>query len=579
MKSLIYGMLRSSWLSCSVRKSCAWQSASLVGTLTIMMTLPVSAQWQIIADGQPWQWRSDGSADSMLTQDQKAIRMFHQQGYLYAVIDSQNVAMQTLFVSLGPRAQLGKIRILGGIEMDSRMHPFPLQTGDWITSRSLENVAETILDYHVEEGYALAEVAVEAVVPRDQVHHDIIIRVWKGVAVQLEGVSLQGARRTQSRYVHHHVGLTPGQSAKNLNLEEIQRKLEATGMFSTVGLPSLYKASDSTVVIHVPVKESSPGVFDVALGYERAETGKAALVGSGKLALRNLFGGGRTLELSLNRAPGQVGMVHVQAETPLIFGLPMSLAGSFEGLQQDSTYGKRNYAVRFGYWIAPSIQIFASMSREVTRPGLAGTELIQGRQRIPIANARFFGGGIQIREVDHRLSPTRGYVLNMHAQRGNKDTERNSSAPDSIREQRQLDQSRLMIQGRIYVPVRKRALLVTGGELMLVRSWQLDESDLFRIGGAQSLRGYDEDRFRASFAVRILAEVRYLLDRTTYGFGFFDLGHISRSEGFQLPYGWYPGFGVGFQLNTAAGLINFTLASTTENISAVRAHIGLSLGL
>ena len=515
----------------------------------------------------------------MLTIEQRAIRSFHQDGYLHAVIDSVDVQAQTMFVSRGYRAKAENVHLLGVHVADSSMIPIPLKKGDWITASSLEQAAESILEYYSGEGYILAEVTIEAIIPRDSLHHDVFIRIREGMPVHLDRVNLQGARRTQSHYVYHKSGLASGQVLKNFSPEDMQRKLEATGMFSRVDLPVLYRATDSSVVIHVPVRESSPGAFDLALGYERAQGGGGALVGSGRLALRNLFGGARTLELELNRAPGQLGYVRVHAETPLMFGLPLGLSGSFEGLQQDSTYGKRQYEARAGYWIDPSMQIFASVTREVTHPGLAGTELIEGTQRIPISNALFFGGGIQIRQADHALSPTRGYWLTMHAERGYKNADRAVLVTDSTRQQRRFRQSRLTAQGRVYIPLSRRSLVATGGELMLMRSREFDESDLFRIGGARSLRGYDEHRFRASFAVRTLAEFRYLLDRVTYGFGFFDLGYISNPGGSQFPTGWYPGFGAGFQLSTAAGMINFTLASTAEDLSAVRAHIGLSLGI
>ena len=121
-------------------------------------------------------------------------------------------------------------------------------------------------------------------------------------------------------------------------------------------------------MIQVLLKENPPGAFDVVLGYERDQGGKGALVGNGRLAIRNLFGRARSFEVVLNRIPNQLGYVSVQAESPRMFGLPLSLAGSFEGFQQDSTYGKRDYEARFGYWVDQSMQIFASMTREVVRP-------------------------------------------------------------------------------------------------------------------------------------------------------------------------------------------------------------------
>ncbi len=540
---------------------------------------PVHAQWTLVTDGEPVPWIQGRYTDSALTVEQQVIRSFHQQGYLYAVIDSLDSETRTLFISPGRRAEVGSIKLLGLSIMDSTSVQLPLKSGDWITSNSLEFTAEAILDEYIREGYALAEVIIEAIVPRDSLKHDIIIRVTEGSLVHLERINLQGAKRTGSAYIYHISGFSPGQVLENFESADMQRRLEASGMFSQVGLPELYQSTDSSVVVHVPVKENPPGAFDLALGYERGEGGRGALVGSGQLALRNLFGGARTLELKINRASGQLGYVIVQAENPLMFGFPLSLAVSFEGLQQDSTYGKRDYGARFGYWIDPSMQIFASIAREVTRPGLAGTELVAGQQRIPIANALLFGGGIQIRQVDHALSPTRGYLLNMHAEHGRKDVSRVALLRDSTSQQRRLEQARLNVQGRAYIPFGQRSLIATGGELMLLHSREVDESDLFRIGGAQSLRGYDEHRFRASFAARVLVEFRYLLDRVTYGFGFLDLGYLGNREESRFPTGWYPGFGIGFQLSTGAGIINFTIASTTEDVSAVRAHVGLSLGI
>ena len=82
--------------------------------------------------------------------------------------------------------------------------------------------------------------------------------------------------------------------------------------------------------------------------------------------------------------------------------------------------------------------------------------------------------------------------------------------------------------------------MVLGGETYLLRSDEMDESDLFRFGGATTLRGYDEERFRVPFATRLLAEYRYLVDSTSYGGVFFDLGFVDERH----IRGFHPGFGL-----------------------------------
>ena len=120
-----------------------------------------------------------------------------------------------------------------------------------------------------------------------------------------------------------------------------------------------------------------------------------------------------------------------------------------------------------------------------------------------------------------------------------------------------------------------------GREALFLRSNEFDVSDLFRFGGATSLRGYDEEQFPVSFATRLLLEYRYQLDRASYGFVFFDLGYIERSETINLEplRGFKPGYGVGFQVGTDLGLINLSLAANPDEPTGVRAHLGLSIGL
>ena len=167
----------------------------------------------------------------------------------------------------------------------------------------------------------------------------------------------------------------------------------------------------------------------------------------------------------------------------------------------------------------------------------------------------------------------------MTVETGFKDTDGTIVRADTTREMQRHRQRRLKAQGRLYVPIGRRQSIVTGGEAMLMRSRELDESDLFRFGGATSLRGYDEERFRAPFVTRLMLEYRHFVDLLTYGFLFVDVGFVNARRAPAGTVNWYSGFGLGFQLDTDVGVIDLTLAASSEDPTAVRAHIGVSLGL
>ncbi len=510
-----------------------------------------------------------------------ALHMLQQDGYLFARIDSQNVAEQRIYVTRGSRARVGRIHLVGmsGLDSEALKQSLLLATGQPLTSAFLDASVQRVLGAYATAGYHFASVAVAALAPVTPPYVDVTLSVEEGMQPPLRRVELTGATRTRAGYTRRTTGLVAMKPLVAFNPVQIRARLEATGAFERVGVPRLYAEGDSSIIVHIPVDEAPPGAFDLVLGYERAESGRGALVGTGNLGLRNLFGQGRIFALALHRAPGQVSKLDVEATDPFVLGLPFSLTAHFRGLQQDSTYGRRDYALELGYWLEQSMQFFATLTRQVTRPGLIGLTMIDGRQRIPVATATLAGAGARIRQIDHGISPRRGYLVEMSAESGSKNTDGMIVREDTTREQRRLRQGRLKVQGRVYMLIKRRQTLVVGGETRLLRSREFDESDLFRFGGATSLRGYDEERFRAPFVTRVLLEYRYFLDQVTYGFAFVDAGYVDGRRAPAGVAGWYPGFGLGFQLDTDVGVISLTLAANSETPTALRAHIGMSLGL
>ena len=130
------------------------------------------------------------------------------------------------------------------------------------------------------------------------------------------------------------------------------------------------------------------------------------------------------------------------------------------------------------------------------------------------------------------------------------------------------------------MPLRSQWVAVFGVDASVLVSDVVDRSDLFRLGGARSLRGYDEDRFEGRAAGRVLAEIRRLIDLRSYAFAFVDLGFVDQAAGTDEGLGLWPGYGLGMQLDTAAGLITLTYGFNAEDGPASgRIHLAFSFGL
>ena len=283
-------------------------------------------------------------------------------------------------------------------------------------------------------------------------------------------------------------------------------------------------------------------------------------------------------------------------------GLPLRLEARFDGLTQDSTLTSQRYRAEGGVFVggavggAAGIEIVGLVTLDRTRPGLAGSRIagagIGSAQRIARTDAAFTGLGLRVERVDDRAAPRRGLSLAVTGEVGRRtrafgrldapDAGSASPVPTETRVRERVRQERADAHARLYVPTFARQSLALGLDGYVLGRGAADEGDLFRFGGASTLRGYDEDRFRARTAARAFAEARLHLDRESLAFLFADAGYVDQPEvpGRVALRGLYPGSGIGVQLATPAGLLTTTYAASPETgLGNGRIHVGVRFGL
>ncbi len=533
--------------------------------------------------------------DSLQSLQNRVLRTQKEAGHYLARLDSVSVSDTTetpvrvlFFVDLGPRISVSALRMLGNEEMTLPEIEALMSTrvGRILKPPTLLADIDRILRAYELKGYPFAAIEIEEInIIGENSGLDVRLKIDEGRRVKINDIVLSGAKRTSIAFVQQVTGLRKGQWLDQ-DLDEVYRDLLATQFFAQVGAPRLIAIGQEEVIVQIPVVEETPGSFDLVLGYQPASAGSRnqGLVGNGHLSLRNMFGAGRRIALRLNRLPGQISSVTADFADPFLFGLPFSLEGGFEGLQQDSTYGQQAYRGAVGYRISGGLETFLTISREVTKPGRAGLSLQNNLQRIPRSEVVFAGLSFRYTRVDSPLNPRRGLRVETRLERGRKmrtGLQREASG-DTVSVRTVVRQERLVLSGRLFIPTFSRQTFVLGNDTRVLASKDFDTSDLFRLGGAQTLRGYDEDRFRGRLVSRSLVEYRYLFDRESYAYLFFDLGYVDQPATPELVAmrDIYPGYGLGMQFETGIGLINTSLAlSTNDNPSQAKVHVGLSLGL
>jgi outer membrane protein insertion porin family len=139
---------------------------------------------------------------------------------------------------------------------------------------------------------------------------------------------------------------------------------------------------------------------------------------------------------------------------------------------------------------------------------------------------------------------------------------------------------RLTIDCDFYLTTLMRQVLAMGVHGRRVQGGNIDESDMYRFGGAATLRGYRENQFLGTDVVWTNTEYRFLVGRRSFFYGFFDTGYylhpadagrnIPRMEAFKF------GYGVGIRVDTPLGNMGVSFAlGKGDTFGTAKIHVGL----
>lgn len=109
---------------------------------------------------------------------------------------------------------------------------------------------------------------------------------------------------------------------------------------------------------------------------------------------------------------------------------------------------------------------------------------------------------------------------------------------------------------------------------------ELDQSDMYRLGGTNTIRGYVENQFIATKAAWSNLEYRFATGRESFFFAFLDGGYIFRQSDQiagvpSLSLSAY-GYGVGAQVETGIGILKASYAlGKGDSFANGKVHFGI----
>lgn len=537
------------------------------------------ASWLVTKPGLPY-------VPSSLDRDIAAIvDRYRLNGYLAAKVSVQEAVFSAdssvvdigLLVAEGTPSVVGAVRYRGIVHLPPGADATPpsVRSSQPLDRTALEQDMAAILHVYEENGYPFARCAVDSMLLRqgggsDTI--DVVVTVDEGPYVTIDEMRVRGNKETKQDVVTREARLKPGEPYNPERIAAIRSRLLKLNIFSSVEQPEVYLREGHGGVL-LRVAEGMSNSIDGVIGYvpSSAAGEKGYVTGLASVSMRNLFGTGRKLQVKWQKEDRNSEEMNARYEEPWIMGQPINAGAGFYQRQQDTNYVQRVTDVQVDVNVIDDMTAGLSVSSEQVIPSADSTY----KSPVPASRMIAFGGNLLYDTRSDPIAPNGGGRYKIAYSFGQKHT--SASAVAGTEANVSLLQ-RLKVDLEFYTQIVSRQVGVLTLHAYDVRGGDVAVSDMFRFGGAATLRGYRENQFIASRVAWSNMEYRFMLDRRSFFFVFLDAGYFSRPASELLGEGAVQafkfGYGTGIRVETALGNIGVSFAlGQGDSFSTAKIHV------
>lgn len=449
-------------------------------------------------------------------------------------------------------------------------------------SQLIEATFEKILDYLENNGYPFSIIKLESVLFNTDSSTgnnfvDIILSINEGTQASIDKILVEGNNKTNDNVITRSARINIGELFSQKVLDDIPNRLNRLRFFELVEAPIFYLATNNNGILKILIKEKETNSFDGIAGYvpSISENETGYLTGFINISLRNLFCTGRSTLIKWMRENKSSQELQLRYVEPWLFGFPFNIEVGLFQRKQDSTFVQRNIEFNFEYLANEDLTASVLINSQSTIP----TERASGVFTVFNSSSLTTGFNLKVDTRDDFYSPTKGFYFSTGYKFTNKKII-GSQALISSNIQTNYNHQRLEFDFSYFQKLFERQIFyfsIHGREL---KGSNLDLSDLYFLGGTNTLRGYREKQFHGNRLLWSNLEYRLLISQRTYAFAFYDYGYILRNEDpgqiSLRSHSYKSGYGFGLNIETGLGVLGISFAlGNGDSFSDGKIHFGV----
>lgn len=411
--------------------------------------------------------------------------------------------------------------------------------------------------------------------PFDQVQLVNLIEIENGlIEAELKFISKQqrnidkiivrGYERFPKQFIRNKIGLREKQIFNTKAIQKKNRNFENLAFASSIKEPEVQFTQDSTKVF-LYVEKTNANVFDGFIGFNSTEETSIEFNGYVDLALVNNLHLGETLNINYKNDGREQQQFNATVELPYLFKTPLSFEAGLGIFRKDSTFSNTTQNIGLNYQLSPTIKVGGHA--EFTNSSILLNTNLNPLETGSDFNSSFYG----IKASFFELSRITGKFYNqkqiqVSVLTGSREAEIENT------------QLKINLFSEYSLPIVQSLFLYSSITAAWLSSENYIDNELFRFGGMNSMRGFEENSLVASTFGSLRTELRYFLSPILYANSVLDYGYLENDITLQAQNLFSFGFGLGIE--TQAGVLRLIFAngtSKTQEFSFENTQVHLSL--
>ncbi|MFK5879033.1 MAG: BamA/TamA family outer membrane protein [Flavobacteriaceae bacterium] len=360
----------------------------------------------------------------------------------------------------------------------------------------------------------------------------------------IDNVIIKAYEKFPQSFVRHRLNLKIGTVFNTEKLQKASDAIQAITFVSEIKSPEVLFTNDSTS-IYLYLQKIKANRFDGLIGFATDEEGKLKFNGYLDLLLNNVLNKGETISIQWKSNGDDRKLFDLAFTAPYIFKSPITFGVNFNLYKQDSTFLNIHTKINLAYTLNQFSEIAGEFKSENSNDLDSGNT----QNNIEGYKSTFFGTSYNYRKPDRDKPFQNKFYFNINALWGKRTLAKNTV---------KTNQQKYKLHTYYIWSLNQKSNIFIQSKSGLMISGDLFSNELFRIGGANSIRGFDQESIFASAYSILNLEYRYHLAQRSYIYSITDFAYIQNdiiNDNGQLF-----GFGLGYVFNTKSGAIDISYA-------------------